>query len=139
MKPIPPANDPHARSDVFSPDQPQRVSWNELSTSDPAAAREFYGRQFGWGSDEFMDMGEMGEYRFLDQNGTRIGALCGVMPGQPPKWRYYFRVPSIAAAKTVAEQKGGTIAMGPHQVPTGDWIIIGTDPQGAEFALVGGE
>jgi hypothetical protein len=24
-------------------------------------------------------------------------------------------------------------------VPTGDWIIIGSDPQGAEFALVGGE
>jgi hypothetical protein len=29
--------------------------------------------------------------------------------------------------------------MGPHQVPTGEWILIGTDPQGAEFALVGGE
>ena len=28
--------------------------------------------------------------------------------------------------------------MAPHQVPTGDWIIIGSDPQGAEFALVGG-
>ncbi len=27
--------------------------------------------------------------------------------------------------------------MGPHEVPSGDWIIIGTDPQGAEFALVG--
>jgi len=24
-------------------------------------------------------------------------------------------------------------------VPTGDWIVIGSDPQGAEFALVGGE
>jgi len=24
------------------------------------------------------------------------------------------------------------------QVPTGDYIIIGSDPQGAEFALVGG-
>jgi hypothetical protein len=86
-----------------------------------------------------MDMGEMGEYRFLEKDGTRIGALCGVMPGQQPKWRYYFRVPSISAAKATAEQKGGTIAMGPHQVPTGDWILIGSDPQGAEFALVGGE
>jgi uncharacterized protein len=139
MKPIPPAGLEKQASDVFSPDAEQRVSWNELSTSDPAAAREFYGKEFGWGSDEFMDMGEMGEYRFLDQNGTRFGALCGVMQGQPPKWRYYFRVPSISAAKTIAEEKGGTIAMGPHQVPTGDYIIIGTDPQGAEFALVGGQ
>jgi predicted enzyme related to lactoylglutathione lyase len=139
MKPIPPAGQEKQASDVFSPDQAQRVSWNELSTSDPVAARKFYGDQFGWGTDEFMDMGEMGEYRFIEQDGTRIGALCGVMPGQQPKWRYYFRVPSISAAKDIAEQKGGTIHMGPHQVPTGDYIIIGSDPQGAEFALVGGQ
>jgi hypothetical protein len=139
MKPIPPANDPQAESDVFSPDSQQRVSWNELSTTDPAGARAFYTERFGWGADEFMDMGEMGEYRFLERNGTRIGALCGVMPGGQPKWRYYIRVPSIAKAKETAEAKGGTIHMGPHQVPTGDYIVIGSDPQGAEFALVGGE
>src|SRR5262249_40936707 len=135
----PPANDPNAQSDVFSPDAQQRVGWNELSTSDPAAARAFYTEQFGWGADEFMDMGEMGEYRFLERNGTRIGALCGVMPGGQSKWRYYIRVPSIAKAKETAEAKGGTIHMGPHQVPTGDYILIGSDPQGAEFALVGGQ
>jgi uncharacterized protein len=139
MKPIPPANDPHAKSDVFSPSAEQRVGWNELSTRDPAAARRFYGEQFGWGSDEFMDMGEMGEYRFLDHHGQRIGALAGLSPQQQPKWRYYIRVPSISAAKEAAEAKGGKIAMGPHQVPTGDYIIIGSDPQGAEFALVGGQ
>ena len=139
MKPIPPANDPNGRSDVFSPSAEQRVGWNELSTSDPAAARRFYGEQFGWGSDEFMDMGEMGEYRFLDHHGQRIGALCGTMPGQQPKWRFYIRVPSISAAKETAESTGGTILMGPHQVPTGEWIAIGKDPQGAEFALVGGK
>lgn len=139
MKPTPPAGDPNAQSDVFSPDQPQRCSWNELSTTDPVAGRKFYGEQFGWGTEEFMDMGEYGEYRFLEQGGTRIGALCGVSPGAQPRWRYYFRVPSIAAAKDIAEKNGGSVSMGPHQVPTGDWIITGTDPQGAEFALVGGE
>ena len=137
MRATPP--EPKAQSDVFSPTAEQRVGWNELSTTDPVAARKFYTGQFGWGSDEFMDMGEMGEYRFLEQDGTRIGALCGVMQGQQPKWRFYFRVPSIAKAKDTAEQKGGTIHMGPHQVPTGDYIIIGSDPQGAEFALVGSE
>jgi predicted enzyme related to lactoylglutathione lyase len=139
MKPIPPAGQEKQASDVFSPSAEQRVGWNELSTSDPVAARKFYGERFNWGTDEFMDMGEMGEYRFIEQSGTRIGALCGVMPGQQPKWRYYFRVPSIAKAKEAAEAKGGTIHMGPHQVPTGDYIIIGNDPQGAEFALVGGQ
>jgi predicted enzyme related to lactoylglutathione lyase len=139
MKPIPPANDPNAQSDVFSPHAQQRVGWNELSTSDPAAARRFYGDQFGWTSDEFMSMGENGEYRFFDHHGQRIGAVAGTMNGQHPHWRYYIRVPSISAAKQTAEAKGGTIAMGPMQVPTGDYIVIGLDPQGAEFALVGGE
>ena len=137
MKPLPPEGDPNAKSDVFSPDAEQRVGWNELSTSDPVAARRFYGEQFGWTSDEFMPMGEHGEYRFFDHQGQRIGAVAGAMGGQQPHWRYYFRVPSIAAAKQTAEAKGGKIVVGPMEVPTGDSIVIGIDPQGAEFALVG--
>ena len=45
-------------------------------------------------------------------------------------------LPHFRAAIDI-EDKGGTIAMGPHQVPTGEWILIGSDPLGAEFALVG--
>lgn len=139
MKPIPPASDPNGQSDVFSPNAEQRVGWNELQTDDVDAVRKFYGEHFGWDSDDAMDMGEHGEYRFFDHNGTRIGAVFNAGNGQPPHWRYYFRVPSIAAAKRTAEEKGGTVHMGPHQVPGGDWIVIGSDPQGAEFALVGAE
>jgi hypothetical protein len=139
MKPIPPADKPEMRSDVFSPEEGLgRCGWNELATSDEKAARDFYGDQFGWTSDDFMPMGEMGEYRFLDHHGTRLGAVFNT-PDDRPRWRFYFRVHSIAAAKEAAEKVGGTITMGPMQVPTGAWIIAGTDPQGAEFALVGGE
>jgi len=138
MKPTPPEGQPDTVSDVFSTSKAGRCGWNELQTSDPDAARRFYGDRFGWGSDEYMDMGEMGLYRFWDQNGTRIGALFNGGE-QPPHWRYYFRVPSISAAKQAAEANGGAIHMGPHQVPTGEYVVIGSDPQGAEFALVGGE
>ena len=137
MKPIPPANDPNARSDVFAPSADQRIGWNELSTSDPVAARRFYGEQFGWTSDDFMPMGEHGEYRFIDHHGLRLGAIAGTMQGHQPHWRYYIRVPSISVAKETIEAKGGKVAMGPMEVPGGDHIIIGFDPQGAEFALVG--
>lgn len=137
MKPIPPAGKPDAKSDVFSPDQPQRVAWNELNTSDSDAARRFYGDMFGWTSDDFMPMGDLGEYRFWKHHDVGLGAVCGLM-GQPqPKWRYYFRVPSIGEARAKVEQAGGTVTHGPHDVPGGDHIIIGIDPQGAEFALVG--
>jgi len=137
MKPTPPEGNPDAKSDVFSPTEEQRISWNELSTSDPAAARKFYTELFDWDDTDFMDMGEMGEYRFLDHAGTRLGALCGVMPGDQSKWRYYIRVPSVSQAAEAAKSAGGSIAMGPMEVPGGDHIIIGSDPQGAEFALVG--
>jgi predicted enzyme related to lactoylglutathione lyase len=139
MKPIPPAGRENEPSDVFSPTKDGRCGWNELSTSDPVAARRFYGDQFGWTSDEFMPMGDRGEYRFFDHHGLRIGAVAGAMEGQPSHWRYYFRVPSIAKAKESAETRGGKVVMGPMEVPGGDHIIIGIDPQGAEFALVGGK
>ena len=41
--------------------------------------------------------------------------------------------PAVEAVKA----GGGQVSMGPHEVPGGDHIIIGNDPQGAEFALVG--
>jgi hypothetical protein len=139
MTPQPPAGNPNAKSDVFSADAEQRVGWNELQTNDVEAARKFYGEQLAWETGDFMDMGEMGQYRFIDHGGQRLGALFNATNGQPPHFRFYFRVPSIAAAKDVVEAKGGTVHMGPHQVPTGDWIVICSDPQGAEFALVGGQ
>lgn len=137
MKPIPPADKPDAESDVFSATAEQRVGWNELTTPDPDAARQFYGELFGWTSDDFMPMGELGEYRFFAHAGTTIGAVCKPIPGGSSRWRYYIRVPSISAAVDAVKTAGGTVSMGPHEVPGGDHIIIGNDPQGAEFALVG--
>jgi predicted enzyme related to lactoylglutathione lyase len=139
MKPIPPAGQEDAQSDVFSPDQSERVGWNELSTPDPVAARTFYGGVFGWTSDDFMPMGELGEYRFFDHGSLRIVAVNGIMPGGHPGWRYYIRVPSISKAVEAVTASGGTISLEPMEVPGGDHIVIGNDPQGAEFALVGGK
>ena len=137
MKPVPPEGQPDAQSDVFSATAEQRVGWNELTTPDPDAAREFYGDLFGWTSDDFMPMGELGEYRFLAHAGTTIGAVCKPMPGGSNRWRYYIRVPSISAAIDAVKAGGGTVSVGPHEVPGGDHIVIGNDPHGAEFALVG--
>lgn len=142
MKPIPPAGQEDKQSDVFSPTEEQRVAWNELATADPVAARRFYGELFGWTSDEFMPMGEQGEYRFLVHDGTTIGAIYkpqdeGFAGKKLTGWRYYVRVPSVAKAAEAVGASGGAVLMGPHEVPGGDHIIVGRDPQGAEFALVG--
>ena len=141
MKPIPPQGDPNAQSDVFSQDKLGTCGWNELSTTDANGALDFYTSQFGWEKGDAMPMGEAGDYRFINRKGQMLGAIfpsgAGAFKDEPSHWRYYFRVPSISAAKTAAEQAGGTIRVEPMEVPGGDHILIGTDPQGAEFALVG--
>ncbi len=113
--------------------------WNELVTSDHKAALSFYGQLFDWENNETMPMGDMGDYAFIDHHGTRIGAAMTAGSGWPTRWSYYFNVPSIDAAKERIERAGGTVTNGPHEVPGGMHIIMGNDPQGIAFALVGGK
>ena len=137
MKPIPPAGDPNARSDVYSREAPQRVAWNELATSDQQGAIHFYLGQFGWTRGDAMPMGEMGTYQLLNHDGDTIGAVMTKAPDKPSRWRFYIRVDDVDRAKSTIESNGGTVVHGPVEVPGGDRILIGIDPQGAEFALVG--
>ncbi|MDE2403263.1 MAG: VOC family protein [Sphingomonadales bacterium] len=139
MTPVMPAGASEG-STAYSPTLTGRCGWNELWTANPDSALAFYTGQFGWTLPEPMDMGAMGKYQFIARDGQQIGAICR-KPEQMPvsMWNHYFRVPGIAAAKAAAEANGGRVVMGPHQVPTGDWIIQGIDPQGAFFALVGGQ
>ena len=139
MKPIPPENDPNAKSDVFSPNAEQRVGWNELATRDQDAALDFYTRQFGWEAGDSMPMGDMGRYQFINRGGVMLGAIMTASPERPVRWRFYFRVPNTDEAAERVKAGGGTVMHGPVEVPGGDRILIATDPQGAEFALVGAQ
>ena len=111
--------------------------WNELLTTDPAAAVGFYGDQFGWNMANEMDMPPIGKYYLL----THDFGIAGIMqkPDEMPMpaWAFYFRVPDIDDACTTIEEKGGTILSGPTEIPDGDFSMNGLDPQGAPFALVG--
>jgi predicted enzyme related to lactoylglutathione lyase len=138
MKPIPPAGDPNAKSDVFSVDQPQHVRWNELSTSDQDGALDFYARHFGIRQEGAMDMGEMGEYRFIFKDELRIGAVMRKPPQMPVSlWSFYFGVDDIDRAADALTKSGGAIHHGPVEIPGGEFTIIASDPQGAAFGIVG--
>ena len=65
-------------------------------------------------------------FQGAERPASRIGASISACPRSRQRSRRRKRT-------------AATIHMGPHQVPTGDWVIVGSDPQGAEFALVGGE
>lgn len=138
MRPVPPPGRPDAVSDVFDAKAPQHVRWNELVSPDLARAKEFYSRHFGFAFNESMPMGPMGDYCFFDHGGVRPGAMMQKSKDVPLNgWVFYFGVPSLMAAKAAIEAGGGRILMGPHQVPSGDWIVVATDPQGAVFGVAG--
>lgn len=151
MKPSPPPGREDPESFAFSYDRPRmgHCAWNELSTTDPDAAKRFYGKHFGWVKDGEMDMGELGTYEFLRHAGRAPdgspmghGVLGAVMPitpggGPVPVWTFYFRVPDIDAAAGSIAANGGTLLQEPTEIPGGDFSLVAADPQGASFGLVG--
>lgn len=125
-------------STVFSGMTPGGCCWNELSTSDVPAATQFYGGLLGYGTDNFMPMGGDAKYVFIEVAGQAIGAIGPCQDNGPTAWLPYFRVAgTIDAAKDAVEANGGTVAMGPMEVPGGDWIIVTFDPAGAGVGFVG--
>jgi hypothetical protein len=135
---------------AFSYDKPRpgHCAWNELSTTDPDVAKQFYGTRFGWVKDGEMEMGPLGTYEFLRHAGRApdgspmgqgmLGAVMPKMPEMPMSaWTHYFRVPDIDAAVAHIAANGGTVTVPPMEIPGGDFSMNAIDPQGAAFALVG--
>lgn len=138
MTPVPPPGAPDAQSDVFDPERPQHVRWNELSSTDPEAATAFYRRHFGWEQEGMLDMGPYGQYRFIQHHGITIGAIMPKMPQMPaPFWTYYIGVDDIDRALAAVEAGGGTVLQAPMEIPGGEFSLTALDPQGAPFGLVG--
>ena len=125
-------------STSFAPTRAGHCHWNELATSDPAAALAFYRDRFGWEKGDVMPMGDMGDYQFITQRGQAFGAVMKRREdGPPPMWTFYFGVKDIDAAMKAATGKGATVHYGPAEVPGDCHIIVASDPQGALFGLVG--
>jgi uncharacterized protein len=114
------------------------ASWHELYTTDAESAMAFYNGMFGWQPTESMDMGEMGRY-YMFAHGAALGGGMMKMPPDmaqvPPHWNIYFRVADVHAATARITANGGQVLNGPMEVPGGDWIVNGMDPQGAAFSL----
>ncbi len=126
-------------SESFAAEAPRdgHCAWNELVTTDPEAAKVFYGELFGWKKDGDMDMGPLGTYEFL-RHGFMLGAVMRKPDAMPaPMWLYYFRVPDLDVAVATVQAKGGQVIAGPDPIPGDEFVINGLDPQGAVFALVG--
>ena len=112
-------------------------SWHELATNDYEKAFEFYATLFGWQTIDTMDMGEDGIYHMFGRAGQTLGGMfnnSAAMPG-PPAWLCYTNVDDAHRAVEAILELGGTVHIGPMEVPGGDMIAQCVDPQGAAFAV----
>lgn len=138
MTPTPPCGNPDAQSDVFAYEKPQHVRWNELQTTNPAAAVALYGELFGWEQRDKMPMGELGDYLFIHRGEGMIGAIMPKMPDVPQSvWSYYIGVDDIDRAAAAVTGGGGQLLGEIMEIPGGEFAVQCLDPQGAAIGLVG--
>ena len=107
-------------------------SWHELTTSDPAAAAEFYARLFGW-TIETSNIGT-GPYRVLRVGSIAVGGLVSLSPGAKagaPAWRGYVTVDDLEATLATCTRLGGRVLAQPMVVPGVGRMAVIQDPQGA--------
>lgn len=113
------------------------VVWNELTTSDLAAAKAFYAAALGWTYEEIST--PVGPYtlaRRPDQ--TRpVAGLLAWPPGESgaDEWFTYVAVDDIEATIASVEASGGR-ATPIYLVPGVGRFVTVTDPIGATFGLM---
>ncbi len=108
---------------------------HELSTSDPAAAKKFYKRLFGWKFQD-MKMPDGSVYAMFTTDGKEGGGIQKhQMPGQPTAWLQYIAVPSVKKAMAKAAKLGASTIVEYMPVPGHGAFGVFADPTGAHCAV----
>jgi hypothetical protein len=112
-------------------------SWCELMTTNPAAAKDFYSRLFGW---ELEEMGMEGmTYTVVKAGGEPVGGLMAIPPeaqGVPPYWAAYVTVDDVDATVRKAQEMGGKVLVPPQDIPDVGRFSVLQDPQGAVISVI---
>jgi hypothetical protein len=119
-------------------EEPGALCWSELTTRDPKAAEAFYTKLFGWTAKHGAASAGMDYTEFSNQGEASIGMLemPKEMPaGMPSFWLPYFQVANLDASAAKIKELGGSVMVGPHDVPNTGRFVIARDPQGAAFAV----
>jgi predicted enzyme related to lactoylglutathione lyase len=119
---------------------PGALTWNELGTTDVAAAKQFYADLFGWTYDD-LDMDGQGTYSIIrsgDRSGGGIRAQTPQEESIPPNWLAYFGAVSVEESAATANELGGNVLVPTMRVPAGAFAVV-ADPRGAVFGLFEGD
>jgi predicted enzyme related to lactoylglutathione lyase len=104
-------------------------------TTNPEAARAFYGELFGWKFE--IHAPETGGYAMAKLDGRDVAAVAGRPPGMqlPPAWNVYFASSDVDAIAAKVKEHGGTIVMGPMDIMEEGRMALFIDPTGAHFGV----
>ncbi len=108
-----------------------RVAWIDLSSSDPAASRAFYGAVFGWDIEVSPDP-QFGGYGIARIGGTDVAGIGGQMtPGMPTTWSVYIGTADAAALGGKVAAAGGTVVAPAFDIGSMGRMAVFQDPAGA--------
>lgn len=113
--------------------------WVDLMTTDPQAAKSFYGQLFGWTYDD-LPMPEGPVYSMAVIDGSAVAAIAPQPPeaatqGAPPMWNTYLAVDDVDEVVARVEPAGGKVLMAPFDVMHAGRMAFVTDPTGAAVGL----
>jgi uncharacterized protein len=116
---------------------PGAITLNQLNTSDPGKAQEFYAGLFDW---RYESVGSDDQPYWGIYLGDRMNG--GMMPlppdaGAPSHWLVYFGTDSVDEDARRIGELGGQVMVPPLDVPGGR-IVVAQDAQGAVFGLFAG-
>ena len=113
---------------------PGGVAWNDLRSSDPEAAREFYSALFGYHFTPIEMAGPDYMTFSLSADGEPQGGIGGMMgmDGFPSHWIVYLAVRDVDDAVAKASELGGQVISSSFDTPYGRMAAL-TDPTGASF------
>ena len=108
-----------------------KVAWVDLTTKDPAAARDFYGRLFGWNMEVNPDP-QYGGYALAKINGQDAAGIGGTqMADQPSAWSVYIGTKDVDALAEQVKSAGGNVIAEPFDVGVQGRMAVFQDPTGA--------
>jgi hypothetical protein len=115
--------------------EPGGLVWEDLRSSDPDRAREFYGEVFGYRFDEVPGGAPEGYTTFALDDGVALGGIGPLMEASAAAWLPYFAVDDAAGALRALSDGGGSVMIGPKDTPWGR-MGIAADPTGAVLAVM---
>jgi predicted enzyme related to lactoylglutathione lyase len=111
-----------------------KPAWVDLGTKDPAGAREFYARLFGWEIQVSPDP-QYGGYGRAQLGGEDVAGIGGVMsPEQPTAWSVYIGTDDAEALGARVTAAGGSVVMPAFAIGDQGKMAVFADPTGAVIA-----